>query len=297
MTRQDTHHIKSSWIIVVHWLWIVIIELIESYDELDREWGLCWVKQTSSAIFNLECFHEECRRSCWNCWFCEPGICSSTRRSLSKPLPSLTLSWPRLPLLRRSWGCGTGGTVGTGHCGCGCLGQALSCMVTAGAPGLTLPWGCGCDGNERSGYCYITLVHAQAPLLLSELRFLFHWGSYLLLKQACNWTCISQCISQWIALHIASHVWIQTHDLTEAVSWILVCKVLHTQKMQLQKENIMRETPQYMHNPFSISLRKSWLCLPSTSAASTCTKLLQVPVAPQLHSSCAGKGQINPGSW
>lgn len=67
--------------------------------------------------------------------------------------------------------------------------------------------------------------------------------------------------------------------------------------MQLQKENIVGETPQYMHNPFSISLRKSWLCLPSTSAASTCTKLLQVPVTPQLHSSYAGKGQINPGSW
>lgn len=292
MTRQDTHHIKSSWIIVVHWLWIVIIELIESYDELDQEWGLCWVKQTSSAIFNLECFHEECRRSCWNCWFCKPGICSSTRRSLSKPLPSLTLFWPRLPLLRWSWGCGTGGT---GHMAVAAWGRPCPAWSLPGHWGSLCPGDCGCDGNERSGYCYTTLVHAQAPFLLSEMWFYFHWGSYLLLKQACNWTCISQCISQWIALHIASHVWIQTHDLMKAVSWILVCKVLHTQKMQLQKKNIMGETPQYMHYPFSISLRKSWLCLPSTSAASTCTKLLQVPVTPQLRSSCAGKGQVSSG--
>lgn len=244
MTRQDTHHIKSSWIIVVHWLWIVIIELIESYDELDQEWGLCWVKQTSSVIFNLECFHEECRRSCWNCWFCEPGICSSTRRSLSKPPPSLTCPGQGSP---SRGGAGAVALVAQGAHGCGCLGQALSCMVTARAPGLTLPWGL----RLRWEWALRVLLHhlgactGSCPALRAVV--LFHWGSYLLLKQACYWTCISQCISQWIALHIASHDWIQTHDLHDESSQLNTClqSFTHTENAVAEGKHNGRDTPIY----------------------------------------------------
>lgn len=38
-----------------------------------------------------------------------------------------------------------------------------------------------------------------------------------------------------------------------------------------------------MHSPFFMSCRRSWLCMPRTSAAPTCTQLLHVPVTPQLH--------------
>lgn len=134
-------------------------------------------------------------------------------------LPNCRCLWPCPGQGSPSWGgAGAVALVAQGAHGSGCLGQSLSCMVTAGALGLTLPWGL----RLRWEWALRVLLHhlgactGSSPALRAVV--LFHWGSYLLLKQACNWTCISQCISQWIALHIASHVWIQTHDLLDESS-------------------------------------------------------------------------------
>lgn len=175
MTRQDTHHIKSSWIIVVHWLWIAIIELIESCDELDQKRGLCWVKQTSYAIFNLGCFRKKCRRSCWKHWFTSQA---SGKAAPGSRFPNRCLLWPHLgrgSFPRWSWGYSVGGA------GCTSLrlpgagptaSWALFCTV--GGPGTgsgSAPGIAAAMGTSGQSPTSTTSVHAQGLLLLSELWF------------------------------------------------------------------------------------------------------------------------------
>lgn len=88
----------------------------------------------------------------------------------------------RFPNRRRLWACpgrgspcwagaGAVAVVAQGAHGCGCRGRPCPAWSLPGHRGSLCPGDCGCHGNECSGYCYTTLVHAQAPLLLSELWF------------------------------------------------------------------------------------------------------------------------------
>lgn len=104
------------------------------------------------------------------------------------------------------------GTVAVAAWGRPCPAWSLPGHRGSLCPGVWLRW----EWALRVLLHHLGACTGSSPALRAVV--FFHWGSYLLLKQACNWTCISQCISQWIALHIASHVWIQTHDLLDESS-------------------------------------------------------------------------------